>query len=672
MNQLPITSDAEDQPVVSPLTRLIRWLTPDTRMKRWTYAGLIAAVLSQVYIILGWVALPMLTLSVLYYIWQGLLRLREHILWKVRNRILVSFIFVGVVPLCVVFLIGILIGWFWIGTIGSNMIARHFESTVDRLDHLPHEIQLALFQGPPDAGLPTVEAVEQVLAANQDLPDLMIEVFEGDTLVYGYPASGMRSILPDWLREAGHFADVVSDSLASGEIILAFRAGDDISIRGRDLYVLASMPLGEAYQLKLWEDTGTLISYQTLLRRGILSAIGNDDLQVEWSTLPYGLGEMRLPWGTTVAARWWEFGVTDPVFLGAYLDPIRIFKDAIRVDTTLIRILLSILIFLCMILICVELTSFLIGLVVSRRITTAVHGLSEGTQAIRAGNLNYRVDVERRDQLGELSRSFNAMANSIQLLLNEVGEKERIEAELAMARDVQALFIPKESPQSGRLELVGTWIPARTVSGDYYDFIEHQNRVLDIVVGDISGKGMSAALMMAGLQASLRSQSLNEELDLKPGRLSTLMARLNVYLCHNTAPEKFATLFMCSYDVEASSLTYCCAGHNPPFLFQKGQDEPVLLEAGGCPIGMFSDWTYDEGTITVGPEDLFVIYTDGITEAHNKEEEEFGEERLQQVILDHRDRPCEEIQDRILASVRDFSLGAEQFDDQTLVIGRVT
>lgn len=158
---------------------------------------------------------------------------------------------------------------------------------------------------------------------------------------------------------------------------------------------------------------------------------------------------------------------------------------------------------------------------------------------------------------------------------------------------------------------------------------------------------------------------------MKPGRLSTLVSRLNVYLCHNTAPEKFATLFICSFDVKASTLTYCCAGHNPPFLFRKNQDEVTLLEAGGCPIGLFSDWTYEEETISVSPEDLFVIYTDGITEAQNQENQEFGEDRLKQVILDHRTKPREDIQNRILAAVADFSLSAGQFDDQTVVIGRI-
>ena len=263
------------------------------------------------------------------------------------------------------------------------------------------------------------------------------------------------------------------------------------------------------------------------------------------------------------------------------------------------------------------------------------------------------------------------MAQSIQVLMNEEREKERIETELSMARDVQARFIPSAPPQPGPLELAGAWIPARTVSGDYYDFIQHQNRMLDIVVGDISGKGISAALTMAGLQASLRSQALDPALEGSPDRLSRLMDRLNAYLCHSTAPERFATLFICTFHMETSRLNYCCAGHNPPLLLRKGSDEVTLLESGGCPIGLFPEVEFEEGSVRVDPGDLFAVYTDGITDALNMKDEDFGEARLQQVISQNRDRPSEDILDRILASVHDFSLGAEQFDDQTAVVGRV-
>jgi sigma-B regulation protein RsbU (phosphoserine phosphatase) len=672
IKHLPIATDLEPAPRLTFARRLWQWLTPDTRMKRWTYIGLAMAMFSDAYPFLGILAIPMLIVSAFYYAWQVIASIRERLLWKVRNRILVSFVFVGVVPICLIILIGIIIGWFWIGTLGSNLLLRHVESTANRLDRLPLALQLALYRSGSDSVLPLSQAVDDVIQANQDLPELSIDIFERKggrhELLYGYPVSPADAELPPWIPQSPRFAGIVSDTLPDGAPRLTFQAGAGVEVRDRSLYVLVSLPMGETFQAQVWNKSGVFISSQFSTGRG--RQVPRTSLTADWSQLPFGMGDLRLPWGSSLKSTEWKTGDADQIFLSIWMDPVRIFNDAISVDQTFIRILLIVLVALCMGLACVEVGSFLLGLVISRRITTAIHELTEGTQALRAGDLDFRITTQKRDQLGELSRSFNAMTNSIQVLLREVGEKERIEAELAMAREVQARFIPKEPPRTGRLELVGTWMPARMVSGDYYDFIEHkEKRILDIVVSDISGKGMSAALMMAGLQAAIRSHALSDVLEYKPGRLSSLVSRLNQHLCHNSAPEKFATLFICAFDVQASTLTYCCAGHNPPFFLRNGSVS--LLDVGGCPIGFFPDWKYEEHTIQVLPGDLFVIYTDGITEAHNVDNVEFGEEQLKRVIMNYRHRPCEDIQARILKTVHDFSRGAEQFDDQTVVVGRV-
>ncbi len=657
--------------------RMSKWLAPDTWMKRCTYAGLImaaASLLGTWHAVVTWLVVPaivLLTASIFYYAWKTLSWLRNRLLWKVRNRILVSFLFAGLAPLCIASSISLLVGWLWIGTLGTNLVARHLEETTNRLDHLPLELQRILVRTASDHRQPFARAVDEIARDNPDLSDLSISVFEDGRPVHATPPFDAPESLPDWLLQTGHFADVVSDSLSDGPSSLSFRAGDAIEFRGQDLYVLASMPLGQAYRTKIWEDLGAQVSYLAGPVNEEISFFEPPPLDVAWRQLPL-LGALHVPWGFSFAARSWTHGVNNVTVLGLDLDPIRILEATVSADMLLSGIpLLYIVIVLCTILVCFELASFMIGLLVSRRITTAVRGLYEGTEAIRSGRMDFRVEERARDQLGELSRSFNTMAQSIEVLMNEEREKERIETELSMARDVQARFIPSTPPLQGPLELAGAWIPARTVSGDYYDFIEHRNRMLDIVVGDISGKGISAALTMAGLQASLRSQALDPALEGSPDRLSSLMSRLNVYLCHSTAPERFATLFICTFHMETSRLNYCCAGHNPPLLLREGSDDVTLLERGGCPIGLFPEVEFEEGSVRVDPGDLFAVYTDGITDALNTKDEDFGEARLQQVISQNRDRPSEDILDRILVSVHDFSLGAEQFDDQTAVVGRV-
>lgn len=662
------------------IRRTLKRLAPDTWMKRCAYAGLImtAASFWVTWFVVFVLAIALLAVSAIYYTWKTFSWLRNRLLWKVRNRLLVSFVFVGLAPLCIASLVSLLIGWLWIGTLGTNLVARHIEETVDRLDHIPVDMQLALLRTASEDGPPFAGIMDEILRDNPDLTGLSISVFEDGRPVLASPPFDTPEPLPDWLLREDHFADVVYDSLPTGlpdgRSPLSFRASGVIGFRDRSLYVLASMPLGKDYRTKIWEDLGAQVSFQSGLGNlEEFSSVEPPPSNEEWRQLPLGLGTLQVPWFFAFPARSWQHGINNLMILGLNLDPIHLFEATASADMLLTGLpeLSYIVIILCTVFVCFELISFMIGLLVSRRITTAVRGLYEGTEAIRAGRTDFRVEEKARDQLGELGRSFNTMAQSIEMLMDEEREKERIETELSMAREVQARFIPNVPPQRGPLELAGAWIPARTVSGDYYDFIEHRDRMLDIVVGDISGKGISAALMMAGLQASLRSQALDPALEGSPDRLSRLMSRLNVYLCHSTAPERFATVFICSYHMETSRLNYCCAGHNPPLLLRNGSDDVALLESGGYPIGLFPEAEYEDSSVSVDPGDLFAVYTDGITDALNQEDEDFGEARLRRVLSRNRDRSSEEILERILASVRDFSLGVEQFDDQTAVIGRV-
>lgn len=655
------------------IRRTVKRLAPDTWTKRCIYTGLVLAGFSLLVPWFGWPAVVLLAAGAFVYTWKTFSWLRDHLLWKVRNRILVVFLFAGIAPLCIASSISVLVGWLWIGTLGTNLVTRHIEETVDRLEQIPSDMQLALLRTASEDGPNFVGIVDEILRDNPDLTGLSISVFEEGRPELASPPFDTPEPLPDWLLRGDHFADVVFDSLSDGLTALSFRAGDAIEFRGRNLYVLSYKPLGEDYRTKIWEELGTQVAFRSgPVDFEEVTVYESPPSEVERSRLPIW-GALHVPWAASFSVRSWNPGANHVAILGLDLDPARIFEATVTGDMLLSGFppLFFVVIVLCAVFVCFELISFMIGLLVSRRITTAVRGLYEGTEAIRAGRTDFRVEEKTRDQLGELGRSFNTMAQSIEMLMNEEREKERIETELSMAREVQARFIPNVPPQRGPLELAGAWIPARTVSGDYYDFIEHRDRMLDIVVGDISGKGISAALMMAGLQASLRSQALDPALEGSPDRLSRLMSRLNVYLCHSTAPERFATVFICSYHVETSRLNYCCAGHNPPLLLRGGNDDVALLESGGYPIGLFPEAEYEDSSVNVDPGDLFAVYTDGITDALNREDEDFGEARLRRVLSRNRDRSSEEILERILASVRDFSLGVEQFDDQTAVIGRV-
>lgn len=254
-------------------------------------------------------------------------------------------------------------------------------------------------------------------------------------------------------------------------------------------------------------------------------------------------------------------------------------------------------------------------------------------------------------------------------LVRQLAEQESLRRELEIAKEVQNKLFPQRVPPVTELDYVGTCRPARGVGGDYYDFLQLSDHQLCLAVGDISGKGISASLLMASMQALLRSKVPihRESLDELVGEISSLM-------CESTADSKYATLFCAIYDHKERLLTYVNAGHNPPMLFRsRGEREPRLirLQTGGTVVGMFEESSYERETVELERGDLLVIFTDGITESTDSSGEEFGEDRLEAVIRENLDDDASHICNAILSATADFSKGNPQSDDQTLLVARV-
>lgn len=246
---------------------------------------------------------------------------------------------------------------------------------------------------------------------------------------------------------------------------------------------------------------------------------------------------------------------------------------------------------------------------------------------------------------------------------------ERMEAEtraqrdMEIAREVQARLFPQKKPLVAGLEYAGGCIQARQVGGDYYDFLDFGSGRLGIVLADIAGKGISGALLMANLQANLRSQyatALND--------LSGLLKSVNRLFCENTNDSSYATLFFANYDDATRRLTYANCGHNPPLIF-RSCGKVNRLESTTTVLGLFNEWECELAETTLNPGDLLVIYTDGITEAPNAAGEEFGEARLRQLVLANRNATPDDLLANIHATVQQYS-GETQADDLTLVIAR--
>jgi phosphoserine phosphatase RsbU/P len=320
----------------------------------------------------------------------------------------------------------------------------------------------------------------------------------------------------------------------------------------------------------------------------------------------------------------------------------------------------------------------------------------------RLGDLPF--SREDRELLRVVAAQLSFAIENAQLVRHKV-EEERMRRELEFASEVQRRLFPQCPPQIAQLELCGVCYPARDVGGDYYDFLELGNGQLGIAVADVSGKGISAALLMSVIQASLRAQAPKAN-----GQMTELIASMNRLLCESTGANNYATFFYALLDWRTRLLTYVNAGHNPPILVRAGAKANSLslsnvaqavsgvksengaqfgtlpqtkafaspsgeiisyLTTGGPVIGLLENCVYKNSTIELGSGDVLVAYTDGLSEARNPEGEEFGDERLTQMVVDNADLPADEMREQIIASIRSWQRNAPQHDDMTMVIVKV-
>lgn len=246
-----------------------------------------------------------------------------------------------------------------------------------------------------------------------------------------------------------------------------------------------------------------------------------------------------------------------------------------------------------------------------------------------------------------------------------LSELERKKAELKIAHDIQMSFLPERLPEVPGFQLAALSLPAKEVGGDFYDAIPLPGGRTALVIADVSGKGVPAALFMALSRTVLRANSL------VPRSARDAVSEANMLIAEDAKSGMFVTLFYAVADPGEKTLTYVNAGHNPPLLFRAGDGRPVGLKGTGIILGVMPEAEYGEETIHLASGDLVLLYTDGVTEAINPGEEQFGEERLIETVAGSLDRPPAEIVDRVRDAVVRFSGDEPQFDDLTLMVLRV-
>jgi sigma-B regulation protein RsbU (phosphoserine phosphatase) len=317
----------------------------------------------------------------------------------------------------------------------------------------------------------------------------------------------------------------------------------------------------------------------------------------------------------------------------------------------------------------VEIGSLWTGIKLTRSMTGAVHEIYQGTQKVKEGDFSYRIPVKGDDQLAEMGASFNTMTENLGQLIVVAKEKERLQSELEIASEVQKQLFPRDVPSSKSLELKGICNPARVVSGDYYDFMTLPGSDVAFAIGDVAGKGISAALLMATIQSAMRTQ-LSAVNGAGPPHFSaaTLVSQLNRQLYNTTTPEKYATFFFAIYDEDLRALTFTNAGHLPPLLMRSG--EFTKLNPTGTVVGAFPFAKYEEKTVQLEEGDIVVAYTDGIVEPENPYGEMFGEDRMKELILRHARAGSSEIIAKTMEAVNQWTGSSELQDDMTMIVAR--
>ena len=308
-----------------------------------------------------------------------------------------------------------------------------------------------------------------------------------------------------------------------------------------------------------------------------------------------------------------------------------------------------------------------LALILSRRVTEPVQALRQGAERIGSGDLEHRIAVGVNDEIGALANSFNGMANALREHIAEVQEataaRERTEGELRTAHDIQQSILPHRLPPGAEdrdLDLYATSVPARHVGGDLYEFFFKNDGTLVVAMGDVSGKGAPAALLMTMVWVLTRAFALEED---SP---AAVLARVNRALLEVTEPSKFVTMFLGFYDTKSRRLTFVNAGHCAPIVV--GADGGLrALDSTTTVVGAFDDFEAEHQEILLRPAERLIVYSDGITDARNAADETFGAEGLE-ASLAHTDRlDLGSLVERVMSAAQDHQSGQQQFDDMTVL-----
>lgn len=656
------------------------------------------------------------SLALLFAAAYGLTRLavwaKRRLLWRVRRRLILSYVFIGVVPGLLVVCFFLLAGLLLFFNVSSYLVQSRVRTLTDQARFLAQTAVLEVQRsGTAAALLETIERRQSSAEARYPFVSMTIVPVAGRTCEVE-PARAERvprvlptplpvsagpwahldppTALPAWVGCDG-FGGVLAyelphDGADEDRTRLVMRAVALPELPNPTWAVILDLPLSVTLERRIREETGIRLGEITALTTGtggrapVAGRVIEDrpaDLQ---GTGPV-LSLSAQPWVVFLDHVDWASGDRSTATAAIRINVMQIYDRLSVVSMSgtggrnFGQLLLGILALIGVLFLIIQFVALAIGFVLARQITGAVHDLFTGTQHLRAGDFTHQIPARARDQLGELADSFNLMTGEITTLLGEMAEKGRMEQEMFAAREIQQKLLPAGPLHVKGLVVTAFCEPAREVAGDYFDFLPITDSLLGMLIADVSGKGLAAGLYMAQLKVIVQSLA---RLHHEP---RAFLIAVNRVVSANLDARSFITMTYGVVDIERGEMTFARAGHCP--LIFVPADQPAglrkaqFLAPDGLVVGLkiddgaLFDGMLQEQTLRLKAGDLVVWFTDGITETMNEAFDCYGESRLARIVEQYAHMPFDQLRSYIMADLRAFAAGADQHDDMTMILMRV-
>jgi serine phosphatase RsbU (regulator of sigma subunit) len=609
--------------------------------------------------------------------WRLFVRVKRHLLWRVRRKLILSYIFIGVIPALLILEFFLFAGNLVFMNVSAYLFKDGYDSVLESA-RLSAQAAATEIARDPASVEQTIDRVHRI----------RVLTYPAMSVAYLSPSGTVKSLgpwrvlpaptaLPPWLTAnkddaiAQSFGVAAKDS--SSEEDLVMRAVVKVGPGGTGGAVVVDIPLDGYLNHRLNQQSG--VRLENVFNGSVDGANSGTAGRSQQGGLFFV--EKSL---TQFDVYDWTSGVLhrDTLVLSYKLR--ELYKHLSSAQSMQIKgmplsdALMIMLVAIGVLFLIIEAAALVMGLALARSITSSVHELFMGTERVRQGDFTHRINIDSKDQLGELAGSFNQMTGSIENLLQTAAEKKRMEEELRIARQIQMSLLPPGPLEFAGLGLSALCVPAREVGGDYYDFFPLGDRRLGVLIADVSGKGTSAALYMAELKGLVLSLS---QIYQSPRQL---LLEVNRIISENLDTRSFITMTYAVLDLAAGTATFARAGHTPLMYFRGdgGEAGTQVLVPNGLVVGLripgatekFAE-LLEEQQIDLHRGDVLVLYTDGITEAMNRESDLFGDARLGRLIAEHGHLDAADLRERILREIESFVGTADQHDDMTMILIKV-